>query len=96
MIVDYTKHSPGIVVSRKGSMQRCPVCGHVGERRRGTAKSKPWLFVHRVTVYGGGQEPKVDKGDVCVSATPGDAPVPMTRKEAKRAQGDIFTGFQRA
>lgn len=76
MIVDFTKFPVGAAPDRSGTIQRCPVCGHNGQRRANQrSKKQPWLFVHSldVTVSRVHSEARVVAS--CKSAEAGDSPV---------------------
>lgn len=82
MIVDYTTMQEGTAVSAGGVIHRCTACKRMGERRPNAAKSKPWMFVHRVEVTprpSGGSKIKIL--EKCTAASAGSAPVhqPMTQ-----------------
>lgn len=76
MIVDFAKLPVGSAPDRSGTIQRCPVCGHNGQRRENKrSKKHPWLFVHSIdmTVTRLHSESRIVAS--CKSAEPGDAPV---------------------
>lgn len=82
MRIDYTTRGEGTAISSRGTIQRCPVCGRMGERQPNSAKSKPWKFVHVVEAL-----PSPSKGtkitviDKCTSPSAGSAPVAAQPKQ---------------
>jgi hypothetical protein len=70
--VDYTTMAEGAIVSRAGSIRRCPVCGRLGERRPNAAKTKPWMFVHSSRITHRARRTDVEIVEKCTSPSGGD------------------------